>query len=170
MDGDTLRPGQTMEMHVLELKVEGLTCGHCVNAVTEAVHSVAPQWAVAVDLQQGLVKITAGRHDNPDRRRDQGDRGGRLQGHLTEENGGFLLLLVTKGSPCLAARQVPSPGRAFVMRPTRGACQHRSNETITSGRANRPLGGSMIAMQSLISLKRADDVQAVRRRAACGIG
>jgi copper chaperone len=48
-----------MEMHMLELKVDGLTCGHCVKAVTEAVHSVAPQLAVAVDLQQGLVKITA---------------------------------------------------------------------------------------------------------------
>jgi copper chaperone len=49
-----------MEMRMLELKVEGLTCGHCVRAVTEAVHAVAPQVAVAVDLEQGLVKITAG--------------------------------------------------------------------------------------------------------------
>ena len=48
-----------MHMHMLELKVEGLTCGHCVKAVTEAVHSVAPQLAVTIDLQQGLVKITA---------------------------------------------------------------------------------------------------------------
>jgi len=44
---------------MLELKVEGMTCGHCVKAVTEAVHSVAPQAVVAIDRQQGLVKITA---------------------------------------------------------------------------------------------------------------
>lgn len=44
---------------MLELKVEGMTCGHCVKAVTEAVQSVAPQSAVAVDLKQGVVKITA---------------------------------------------------------------------------------------------------------------
>jgi copper chaperone len=48
-----------MEMRMLELKVEGLTCGHCVRAVTEAVQSVSPHLAVAVDLSQGLVKITA---------------------------------------------------------------------------------------------------------------
>jgi copper chaperone len=44
---------------MLELKVEGMTCGHCVKAVTEAVHAISPQLAVAVDLPQGLVKITA---------------------------------------------------------------------------------------------------------------
>jgi copper chaperone len=48
-----------MELRMLELKVEGMTCGHCVKAVTEAVQSVAPQLAVAVDLKQGVVKITA---------------------------------------------------------------------------------------------------------------
>jgi copper chaperone len=48
-----------MEMRILELKVEGMTCGHCVKAVTEAVHAVAPQANVAVDLKQGLVKIEA---------------------------------------------------------------------------------------------------------------
>jgi copper chaperone len=44
---------------MLEFKVDGMTCGHCVKAVTEAVHAVAPQVDVAVDLQQGLVKIAA---------------------------------------------------------------------------------------------------------------
>jgi copper chaperone len=44
---------------MLEFKVEGLTCGHCVKAVTEAVHAVAPQANVAVDLKEGLVKIEA---------------------------------------------------------------------------------------------------------------
>jgi copper chaperone len=49
----------SMEMHMLELRVEGLTSWHCVKAVTEAVHSVAPQLVVAGDLQRGLLKITA---------------------------------------------------------------------------------------------------------------
>jgi copper chaperone len=49
----------SMEMGMLELKVEGLTCGHCVKAVTEAVHAIAPQADVAVDLTQGSVKIDA---------------------------------------------------------------------------------------------------------------
>ena len=44
---------------MLELKVEGMTCGHCVKAVTGAVQSVAPQAVVAGDRQQGSVKITA---------------------------------------------------------------------------------------------------------------
>ncbi|HEY1857832.1 heavy-metal-associated domain-containing protein [Acidocella sp.] len=44
---------------MLELKVAGMTCGHCAKAVTEAVHSVAPEAHIAVDLQQGLVKIEA---------------------------------------------------------------------------------------------------------------
>jgi copper chaperone len=48
-----------MEMRMLELKVEGMTCGHCARAVTQAVHAVAPLLDVAVDLQQGLVKIDA---------------------------------------------------------------------------------------------------------------
>ena len=43
---------------MLELKVEGMNCGHCVKAVTEAVQSIAPQAVVAIDRQQGLVKIT----------------------------------------------------------------------------------------------------------------
>ena len=42
---------------MLELKVAGMTCGHCVKAVTEAVQSVAPQAVVAVDRQgrRGLL-------------------------------------------------------------------------------------------------------------------
>lgn len=42
---------------MLEFKVEGMTCGHCIRAVTEAVHTVAPAADVTVDLGQGIIKI-----------------------------------------------------------------------------------------------------------------
>lgn len=37
--------------------VTGMTCGHCVRAVTNAVHSVDPGAAVEVDLDMGRVTI-----------------------------------------------------------------------------------------------------------------
>ena len=42
---------------MLTLKVEGMTCGHCVRAVTEAVQEVAPGAGVQVDLAAGLVRV-----------------------------------------------------------------------------------------------------------------
>ena len=42
---------------MLELNVEGLTCDHCLRAVKEAVRSVAPQAAVAIDLASGAVRV-----------------------------------------------------------------------------------------------------------------
>jgi copper chaperone len=38
-------------------QVEGMTCGHCVRAVTEAVKSVDPQAEVKVDLASGKVEV-----------------------------------------------------------------------------------------------------------------
>ena len=43
---------------MLKFKVTGMTCGHCVRAVTEAVQTVAPQALVAVNLETGEVGIT----------------------------------------------------------------------------------------------------------------
>lgn len=40
-----------------ELKVENMTCGHCVSRVTEAVKSVDPDAKVIVDLPSKLVRI-----------------------------------------------------------------------------------------------------------------
>ena len=40
-----------------ELKVENMTCGHCVSRVTEAVKSVDPDAKVTVDLPTKLVRI-----------------------------------------------------------------------------------------------------------------
>lgn len=42
---------------MLTLKVEGMSCGHCVRAVTEAVQEVAPGAGVHVDLATGLVRV-----------------------------------------------------------------------------------------------------------------
>jgi copper chaperone len=38
-------------------KVEGMSCGHCVGAVTNAVKSVDPQAQVKVDLASGRVEV-----------------------------------------------------------------------------------------------------------------
>ena len=38
-------------------QVQGMTCGHCVRAVTEAVKSVDPQAEVKVDLATGKVDV-----------------------------------------------------------------------------------------------------------------
>lgn len=37
--------------------VKGMTCGHCVKAVTNAVHEVDAQARVDVDLSSGTVRI-----------------------------------------------------------------------------------------------------------------
>ena len=43
---------------MIRFSVSGMTCGHCVRAVTEAVQAVAPQALVAVNLKTGEVGIT----------------------------------------------------------------------------------------------------------------
>ncbi|MCX6460728.1 MAG: heavy metal-associated domain-containing protein [Actinobacteria bacterium] len=43
----------------VEVKVVGMTCGHCVNAVTEEVSAVAGVDSVNVDLESGQVTITS---------------------------------------------------------------------------------------------------------------
>jgi len=42
----------------MQLKVTGMTCGHCVAAVTRAVKDVPAVQDVSVDLKQGLVTVT----------------------------------------------------------------------------------------------------------------
>ena len=39
------------------LNVQGMTCGHCERAVTEAVKTVDPQATVKIDLVTGVVEI-----------------------------------------------------------------------------------------------------------------
>jgi copper chaperone len=38
-------------------QVQGMSCGHCVGAVTQAVKSVDPQAEVKVDLASGRVEV-----------------------------------------------------------------------------------------------------------------
>jgi len=38
-------------------QVQGMTCGHCAGAVTQAVKSVDPQTEVKVDLASGKVDV-----------------------------------------------------------------------------------------------------------------
>jgi copper chaperone len=40
----------------VELKVSGMTCGHCVRAVTEAIQAKDPSAKVEVVLAEGLVR------------------------------------------------------------------------------------------------------------------
>lgn len=37
--------------------VQGMTCGHCEKAVTQAVHSVDPQAKVTIDRPAGKVEV-----------------------------------------------------------------------------------------------------------------
>ena len=41
---------------MIELKVEGMTCQHCVRAVTQAIQAEDPRAAVQVDLATGTVR------------------------------------------------------------------------------------------------------------------
>lgn len=42
---------------MLEFDVVGMTCGHCVRAVTEAVEAVDPKAQVQVDLASKRVRV-----------------------------------------------------------------------------------------------------------------
>jgi copper ion binding protein len=46
-------------MNTTTWNVEGMTCQHCVNAVTQEVSAIAGVTAVAVDLESGQVSITS---------------------------------------------------------------------------------------------------------------
>jgi copper chaperone len=46
---------------MIEMRVEGMTCGHCVGAVTRAVKAVDPEANVQVDLGAGRVRVDGGR-------------------------------------------------------------------------------------------------------------
>jgi len=42
-----------------DFQVEGMSCQHCVQAVTRAVHEVDPAAPVSVDLASGKVAVTS---------------------------------------------------------------------------------------------------------------
>jgi len=41
--------------------VRGMSCGHCVKAVTASIHEIDPEAQVDVDLAHGLVKVESDR-------------------------------------------------------------------------------------------------------------
>jgi copper chaperone len=45
---------------MITLQVEGMSCGHCVRAVTEAIRALDPRAEVAVDLASGTVRAETG--------------------------------------------------------------------------------------------------------------
>ena len=45
---------------MIEFNIPSMSCGHCVKAVTEAVHSVDAQAKVLADLDSKLVKVETG--------------------------------------------------------------------------------------------------------------
>jgi copper chaperone len=44
---------------MIEIKVEGMTCGGCVRSVTKAVQRADPTAGVEIDLASGRVRIAA---------------------------------------------------------------------------------------------------------------
>ncbi len=46
-------------MPTFEYTVSGMSCGHCVNAVTEEVSAVDGVSSVAVDLESGTMTVTS---------------------------------------------------------------------------------------------------------------
>jgi copper chaperone len=42
---------------MLEFTVQAMSCGHCVKAITEAVHAVDPQATVEADLATKRVQV-----------------------------------------------------------------------------------------------------------------
>lgn len=49
----------------IQLKITGMTCGHCVHAVTEALREVAGVKAAKVTLQPGMAEVE-GETSGPD--------------------------------------------------------------------------------------------------------
>ncbi len=50
-------PTPSQPEHSVEFTIQSITCGHCINAVTEALHSVDPRAVVEVDLDTHRVKV-----------------------------------------------------------------------------------------------------------------
>ena len=46
-------------MKIVRLRIEGMSCGHCVNAVEQALNSVTGVEKVEVNLDSGQAKVSA---------------------------------------------------------------------------------------------------------------
>lgn len=58
---------------MLDIQVEGMTCGHCEQAVTRAVQSVDPSAEVAVDRSSGRVAVESSSDAQAIRRAIEGE-------------------------------------------------------------------------------------------------
>ncbi len=47
-------------MTTTQIKVSGMTCGHCVNSVTEELQTISGVTQVNVDLESGNITIESG--------------------------------------------------------------------------------------------------------------
>ncbi|WP_250513382.1 heavy-metal-associated domain-containing protein [Caballeronia sp. INDeC2] len=47
-----------------EFVVQGMSCQHCVAAVTRSIHEIDPQAQVRVDLQRGTVVVESGQSND----------------------------------------------------------------------------------------------------------
>jgi len=65
-------------MNSQNFQVQGMSCGHCVKAVTEAVRQVDPQAEVQVDLASGRVQVQSG-HERAELARAIESEGYRVQ-------------------------------------------------------------------------------------------
>lgn len=50
---------EDLPVHDAEYRVQGMTCEHCVNAVTAEVVAVPGVMSVHVDLASGLLQVTS---------------------------------------------------------------------------------------------------------------
>ncbi len=41
----------------MKFTVEGMRCGHCVRAITRAIHTLDPEARINVDLSAGIVTV-----------------------------------------------------------------------------------------------------------------
>lgn len=63
-------------MTVTSYEVKGMTCGHCVQAVTEEVAKVAGVSDVSVDLERGQMTVTSAAPISEDAVREAVDEAG----------------------------------------------------------------------------------------------
>ncbi len=54
-------------MNSIDLEVQGMSCGSCVNHVTRALEPIPGVTDVAVDLKAGLVRVTSTLDGDPQR-------------------------------------------------------------------------------------------------------
>jgi copper chaperone len=47
-----------------EFEVQGMSCQHCVAAVTRSIHDIDPQAQVRVDLERGKVAVESTQSDD----------------------------------------------------------------------------------------------------------